>query len=102
MSRHKFCRSYGDQQGTAALEARRGEVGEEGLVHFDGLHEFDVVEMALRANRLGGEPELIAKRPRECLVGAVAGIECDGEDIGRTVGRESAPLRSGGGRAHTP
>src|SRR5262245_35607602 len=33
----------GNQQRLARFEARRFEVAEEGLIHLDGLHEFEVV-----------------------------------------------------------
>ena len=42
------------------------------LVHFDRLHEVEIVEAALGANVLRGDPELVAKRPCECLVRAVS------------------------------
>ena len=41
--------------------------------------------MALRANRFGRGPELVAKRPGEGFVRAIAGLERDGEDVGRAI-----------------
>ena len=43
--------------------------------------------MALGANGFGGEPELIAERPGECLVRPVARLERHRQDVGR-AGRE--------------
>src|SRR5258706_2103896 len=51
----------GNEQRLAALEARWFEVRDECLVHFDGLHDLNIAEMALCANCFGCQPELLAK-----------------------------------------
>ena len=43
--------------------------------------------MALRANSLRRHAELLAERPRECLVRAVARLERHTENVRRTVGK---------------
>ena len=56
-----------------------------GVIRFDCLHQIDVIEMALRANRFGGHAELVAERSGESFVGAIAEIQSDGQDIIATV-----------------
>ena len=55
-------------------------------VHQIGLHEFDGFGPAFAAQLFGRQPELLAKRPRECFVGAVPRLERDRQDVGRAVG----------------
>ena len=43
--------------------------------------------MTSRAQRFGGDAELLAKRTRECFVGAVAGLDRDRQTLGRTAGK---------------
>jgi hypothetical protein len=81
-----------DQEGVVVLEAGWFEIGEKRLVHHDRLHKRDVVEVALGAHRFGRLPELVAERPRECLVGAVTRVERDRQDVGRAVAQRLGGL----------
>jgi hypothetical protein len=74
-----------NQQQPALLDARRRQGRDRTFIHFDCLHQIDVIEMALRPNRFGGDPELVAKRSGESLVGAVTEIQSDGQDVWATV-----------------
>ena len=41
--------------------------------------------MSLGTNLFGSEIELISERSGKCLVRSIAGIECDGQNIGGTL-----------------
>jgi hypothetical protein len=75
-----------DEKRLAVFEARRLQMREKCFVHFDRLHDGEGVELATRAQCFGREPELLAKRSRECFVRAVTGIDGDREDVGRAIG----------------
>src|SRR5580704_14178241 len=71
----------GQEQGIVRLEARRGKVRNGCRVHRDGLHQLKVVEMALGANLLRSQAELISERTSECLVRGVPRVESDPENV---------------------
>ena len=52
-----------------------------------GSTEFDGVGLALAAQLFGRQPELVAERPGECFVGAIARLQRDRQDVGRAVGK---------------
>ena len=81
-----------DQQQPALLDARRRQGRNQTVVHFDCLHQIDVIEMALRANRFGGDSELVAERSGESFVGAIAEIQSDGQDVGATISKHARCL----------
>ena len=81
-----------DQQQAALLDARRRQSRDQTVIHFDCLHQIDVLEMALRANRFGGHSELVAERAGESFVGAITEIQSDGQDVGATVRKRAASL----------
>jgi hypothetical protein len=72
-------------QQPALLDARRRQGRDQTVIHFDCLHQIDVIEMALRTNRFGGHSELVAERAGESFVGAIAEIHSDGQDVRATV-----------------
>ena len=48
--------------------------------------------MSLGTNLFGSEIELISERSGKCLVRSIAGIECDGQNIGGTLREPSRRL----------
>ena len=71
---------------------RRRERHDRTVIHFDRLHEIDVIEMMLRANRFGGQSELVAERPGESFVGAIAEIQSDGQNVRAAVRKHARRL----------
>ena len=63
-----------------------------GVIRFDCLHQIDVIEMALRANRFGGHSELVAERSGESFVGAITEIQSDSQDVSTTVRKHARCL----------
>lgn len=78
-----------DEHGEAEFKAGGLDGGDECLAHDDWLREVEMVEVALLADGLRGEAELLAEGAGERLVRAVAGVERDRENVGRAVGEHA-------------
>src|SRR5581483_10693271 len=86
----------GDEHRLTVDEAWRAQSFQRYLVHTNGLHELQIVEMTLRTHRFRRDAELVGERSRERLVGAVTRIQCDRENVRRAIrerasGRTQAP-----------
>jgi hypothetical protein len=77
----------GNEQCSTVLQAGSFQFHKKGLIHSDWLHEFKAGEMAPSPDTFGGEAELMAEGSGESLMGAVPGIESNGENIRGSQGK---------------
>ena len=82
----------GNQQHVEILESRTLDL-QRRRVQRDGLHQRELLDASARSNFRRRHAELLAERPRECLVRVVARIDGHAEDVARTVRQSLRRLR---------
>ena len=87
----------GNQHGVDLAIGGRGEFNSGNVRHSDGLHHGEIVQAAPGANLLGRQPEEVAEGAGECLVGAIPGLERDGQDVRCAVGQSACRLAEAAG-----